>query len=252
MHIFVLCDSPRRPRTRFRRSSHFYKPRTGRDRYGVCRHKGLGLPPKATPETVAATAHIGELYFVAPDKLVTVNGTIVAPFTPPANGQPESFPSWIAGMKLATDIVEQVEAFRRKTPEADGRRITVEKGQHYVVVRSDGKAFVMQIGDVDRNGISPSLLYLGRGCGREEPRPQIEPAAKSEGKSQVGCVQITARMRPRPLAIGHEARASPQLKNWFPPARELSGGARRDTTAGLAHDRTPPAATSHTRVEYDQ
>ena len=145
--------------------------------------KGLSLPPKATPETVAATAHVGELYFVAPDKLVMVNGTIVAPFTPPANRYPESFPSWIAGMKRA-QIVEQVEAFRRKTPETDGRRITVEKGQQYVVVRSDGKAFVMQIGDVGKDGISPSLLYVGHlrlatGSGvKSNPTPSPKAKAK--------------------------------------------------------------------------
>jgi len=123
--------------------------------------KGLGLPPNATPETVAATAHVGELYFVAPNTLVTVNGTIVAPLTPPANGSPATFPSWIAGMKR-TQIIKQVEAFRRRTPETDGRRIIVEKGQQYIVVRNDGRAFVMQIGEVGKGGISPSLLYVGR------------------------------------------------------------------------------------------
>ncbi len=126
------------------------------------RVKRLGLPPTATPEQVARAAHAGELYFVAPDSLVTVNGTIVAPLTLPPNRRNGSRPfvDWIWQMTRA-ELVEQVEASRRQNPDADGRRITIHKGENYIVVRSDGQGYLMHIDGVSEGGAGLAFLYLG-------------------------------------------------------------------------------------------
>jgi hypothetical protein len=65
--------------------------------------KPLGLPRTAAPEQVARMAHAGELYFAPPDHLVTVNGTIVAPFTPVPKQQ-----DWRVENMTRAQLAEQV------------------------------------------------------------------------------------------------------------------------------------------------
>ena len=128
---------------------------------GRRRSTGWGCREPPRPRKWRKRRHIGELYFAAPDKLVTVNGTIVAPLKPSPNAFAGKLPTGVQGMKRS-DLVKQVEASRRKTPDADGRRVAVESGRMYIVVRSDGKAFIMGIDNVGPNGISPSFFYVGR------------------------------------------------------------------------------------------
>ena len=137
--------------------------------------KSIGMSRTAAPEEVAKTAHIGEFYFLAPNKLVTVNGTIVAPFTPPGNEPHWDFPGWQKPMKRA-ELVKQVEASRRKNPDADGRRVTIEDDNRYIVVRDDGKAFLMFVRNVTPKGFNPSFLYLGH------LKLAKQPDAKSKAK----------------------------------------------------------------------
>lgn len=144
---------------------------------------GLGLPRTAAPEQVARAAHAGEMYFVAPDTLVTVNGTIIARFK---SSQPADRFADLGGLRRA-DLVEQVEASRRKTPDADGRRIKVKDGEQYIVVRDDGKAFLMYIRTSPMN-VSPSFFYIGRlslstkATPSEQPSPPPTPRAEKAGE----------------------------------------------------------------------
>ena len=121
----------------------------------------LGLPATATPEEIAREAHVGELYFEPPDHLVTINGTIIAPFSPPPGHRNGSdFVDWIRQMTRA-ELVEQVEASRQRNPDVDGRRIAVRKGENYLVVRSDFQGYLMRIDNVDEQGIACTCFYLG-------------------------------------------------------------------------------------------
>ena len=148
--------------------------------------KSLGLPRTATPEAVAVAAHAGELYFVAPNSLVTVNGTIVARFTPPNVGNGNYFFDCIRQMTRA-ELVDQVEASRRQHPNADGRHIAVAKGEWYIVVRSDGQAYLMYIDGVGKEEARLDLLYVGHL--RLAPGPRSgsalpkSPPAESSGKA---------------------------------------------------------------------
>jgi protocatechuate 3,4-dioxygenase beta subunit len=137
--------------------------------------KSLGLPNTAKPEDVAKTAHVGELYLLAPNKLVTVNGTIVAPFTPPANEPNWQFPGWQTPIKRV-ELVKQVEESRQKNPDADGRRITVEDEKEYIVVRDDGRAFLMHM-RVNSQNLNPSFLYIGRLKLKPKPDAPAKPSA---------------------------------------------------------------------------
>ncbi len=119
--------------------------------------KSLGLPDTATPEEIARAAHAGEFYFLPPDRLVTLNGTIIAPFAPP----PDRNVGPYFGKMTRADIVKQIEASRRQNPDADGRRIVIQKDEHYIVVRSDGQGYEMKVTGVGKSGPSLKFQYLG-------------------------------------------------------------------------------------------
>jgi hypothetical protein len=126
--------------------------------------KSLGLPRTAKLEEIASAAHAGELYFDAPDNLVTVNGTIVARATLPRSLSAGDFLCaaicWLQKIKRA-EIVALVEASRRQNPDADGRHIAIKEGNDYIVVRSDGQGYLMHIDSVGKREADVTALYLG-------------------------------------------------------------------------------------------
>ena len=152
--------------------------------------KSLGLPRTTAPEEIARAAHAGELYFAPPNQLVTINGTIVAPFAPPASKGGDMLDQ-ITQMTRA-QLVEQVEASRRQNPDADGRRIAVRAGEKYLVVRSDNQGFLMHVDHVGSQGVGLTFLCVGHLRLAQPPPPKAatpaEPAktvAKPENSTTV-------------------------------------------------------------------
>lgn len=136
-------------------------------------------PRKKSPGRHTAANSI----ILLPDYLVTVNDTIIVPFTPPPGST-----GWGASWRGITraDLVEQIEASRRKNPDADGRRIQVKKGENYLIVRSDGKGFLVRIGQVVKDGVGISAMYLGhlRMKAAEEKQVSVsDPSAKPTGNT---------------------------------------------------------------------
>jgi beta-lactamase regulating signal transducer with metallopeptidase domain len=141
----------------------------------------LGLPADVAPEQIARTAHVGELYYVAPDSLVTVNGTILAPCKLPEKTNPEEKPLSQLSRLTRAEIQEQVEASRRETPEGDGRQIKVKKGEWYIAVRNDGRAFLINIGEsLSKDYIRLLTYYIGQ-LDIGAPQAQNSVAAKPDG-----------------------------------------------------------------------
>jgi beta-lactamase regulating signal transducer with metallopeptidase domain len=171
--------------------------------------KPLGLPRTATPEEVARAAHAGELYFVPPDQLVTVNGTIIAPFTPPPNRR--SGPYW--GQMTRAEIVQQVETSRRHNPDAEGRRIAIQKDENYIVVRSDGRGYQMQVDGVGKGGATLTFLYLGH--------LRLEPTSKAGGSvaNVENEVPATAHAKDGMISLAEAVRAINQQAAKLPESR---------------------------------
>jgi uncharacterized GH25 family protein/peroxiredoxin len=123
----------------------------------------LNLPNDATPEQIAKAAHVGELYYVAPENLVTVNGTILAPCRLPEKKDPQEKPLSQLSRLTRAEIQELVETSLRKTPEADGRQIKVKKGDWYIAVRNDGRAFLINIDEsLSKDFIRLLTYYIGQ------------------------------------------------------------------------------------------
>lgn len=142
----------------------------------------LNLPPDATPEQIAKAAHVGELYYLAPNTLVTVNGTILAPCTLPEKNTPQETPLSRLSRLTRAQIEEQVRTSLRKSPPADGRHVAFKKGDWFIAVRDDGKAFLLQIGEppsLSRDFVRVATYYIGPlelGPQAAEPPPAAKPA----------------------------------------------------------------------------
>ena len=212
----------------------------GRADYLDVEVKPIGLPRMATPEEAARSAHAGELYFAAPDQLVTVNGTIVAKFVPPPNRPPSPkfrvgsyLADWIKQMTRA-QLVEQVEASRRQNPDSDGRHITVHRGERYLVIRSDGKGFLMHISELRKDGIDLTFLYLGHLRLAPIPKSGASPLDKgsTDRSSQGGRTSETRTLRE--ILAARPMPGLTHLAYWSDPARGFRDPGDGETI------RTPP------------
>ncbi len=126
------------------------------------------------------------------------------------------------------ELVEQVEASRRQNPDADGRRITIQKGEKYITVRSDGQGYLMFIGSVSEGGVELTFFYLGH-----LQLTQGSGAGSATPKAGLMRVRVLDPQGKPPTAAVEDAAAANDADPPTTPAEGNSDGEADEYTAPI-------------------